>query len=172
MEQNRLTTDELRGMLDTYSPEQQLEENAKAICDAVKALAEVSTQVRSYMDILPALVLELRKVTSLTISEETKADIIQIGKDTGIAVSKAFKKNVDKVIAKAQKEIQHVTIPATMAYCLFYVFIFLITFLAIILFINGLVWHNGVIWGVASCLFGVMTPIIVITLLMCYKGWI
>ena len=172
MDNTTYSPEDLRGMLDTYSPEQQMEIDAKTVSESAKALADASSQIKNCMTSLPSLITAMQKAATLHISEETKAEIIQAGKDVGIAASKAFNESVSKNILKAQKEVKRVSIPATMAYCLFYVFILLITYTSVMLFVNGFVWHNEFIWKLALILLGFMSFVTALTILICYKGWL
>jgi hypothetical protein len=172
MNNTTYSPEDLRGMLDTYSPEQQMEINAKIISESAKTLADASAQIKECMTNFPSIITAMQKATTLHISEESKAEIIQAGKDVGIAVSKVFNESVSETIAKAQKEVKRVSIPAAMAYCLFYVFIVLITYAAVMLFVNGFVWHNEFIWKLALILLGFMTSVTTLTILICYKGWL
>ena len=172
MDNTTYSSEDLRGMLDTYSPEQQMEIDARTVSESAKALTDASAQIKACIENLPPFVIAMQKATVLHISEESKAEIIQAGKDVGIAASKAFNESVSKTITKAQKEVKRVSIPAAMAYCLFYVFIVLITYAAVMLFVNGFVWHNEFIWKLALILLGFMTSVTTLTILICYKGWL
>lgn len=172
MDNKKFSTEDLRSMLDTYSPEQQMEINAKIVSEGAKTLADASAQIKDCLEKLPPLVAAMQKATALHITEESKAEIIQAGKNTGVAASKAFKETVEQTVIAAQREVRHVSFPATIGYCLFYVFIALISFATIILYVNGFVWHNEFIWKFALILFGCMTVIIALTILICYKGWL
>lgn len=172
MDNTTYSSEDLRGMLDTYSPEQQMEIDARTVSESAKALADASAQIKACLENLPPLVTAMQKATVLHISEESKAEIIQTGKDVGIAASKAFNESVSKTIAKARKEVKRVSIPATMAYCLFYVFILLITYTSVILFLNGFVWHNEFLWKFAIFLLVCLTLVMALTILICYKGWV
>ena len=168
----KLTTEDLRGMLDTYSPEQQMEIDAKTVSESAKTLADASSQIQKCVNDLPVLIAELKTASTLTISEEARAEIIEVAKNTGIAASNAFKKSVNNTVLNAQKEIKHVSIPAVMAYCLFYVFILLFAYMSIILAVNGFVWHNKFIWLTPLIMVGCMAPIMVLNIFAYYKGWI
>ena len=172
MDNTTYSPEDLRGMLDTYSPEQQMEIDAKTVSESAKALADASAQIKECMEKLPSLVATMQKATILHISEEVKDEIIQAGKDTGISASKAFKESVGKMVVAAQREVKHVSLPATIAYCLFYIFIALITFTSVVLFVNGFVWHNEFIWKLALILLGFMSFVTALTILICYKGWL
>ena len=172
MNNTTYSPEDLRGMLDTYSPEQQMEIDARTVSESAKALADASIQIKECIENLPSLVAAIQEATVLHVSEESKAEIIQAGKDVGISASEAFKESVSETIAKAQKEVKRVSIPSTMACCLFYLFIFLITYVAVILFVNGFVWHNVFIWGTALILLGFLTLLTVLTIIICYKGWL
>ena len=166
MNNTTYSPEDLRGMLDTYSPEQQMEIDARTVSESAKALADASAQIKACIENLPPLVTAMQKATVLHISEESKAEIIQAGKDVGIAASKAFNESVSKTITKARKEVKRVSIPATMAYCLFYVFILLITYISVILFLNGFVWQFAIFLLVC------LTLVMALTILICYKGWL
>ena len=159
-------------MLDIYSPEQQMEIDANTIREGAKAITDASTQIQECLSVLPSFVVAMQKATLLHIPEETKTEIIQAGKEVGIAASKAFNENIAASITAARRETTHVSIPATFAYCLFYLFIALLTFAAVILLINGFVWHNGFVWKLALILLGCMTSVMTITIIICYKGWL
>lgn len=103
MNNTTYSPEDLRGMLDTYSPEQQMEINAKIISESAKTLADASAQIKECMTNFPSIITAMQKATTLHISEESKAEIIQAGKDVGIAVSKVFNESVSETIAKSSK---------------------------------------------------------------------
>lgn len=172
MDNKKYSTEDIRGMLDIYSPEQQMEIDAKTIRDGAKAITDASTQIQECLSVLPSFVVAMQKATLLHIPEETKTEIIQVGKDVGISASKAFNENIAASITAARRETKHVSIPATFAYCLFYLFIALLTFAAVILLINGFVWHNGFVWKLAVILFCSMALVTILTIIICYRGWL
>ena len=50
MDNKKFSTDDLRSMLDTYSPEQQMEINAKTVSEGAKTLADVSAQIKDCLE--------------------------------------------------------------------------------------------------------------------------
>ena len=171
MEQNRLTTDELRGMLDTYSPEQQMEEDAKAINEGANALTEAASLLQKCLDAIPAVAEQLNMATTLKISETSKANIIQTGAEIGEQTAKTFKENVKPVILQARKEVKHVSIPATAAYCMFFLIISLIVYMSITLLANHYLWQHDELWKMALYIFGGQIVLNAAIIFTCHKGW-
>jgi len=172
MEQNRLTTDELRGMLDTYSPEQQQEEDAKAINEGAHALTVAAELLQRCIDTIPDVAEQLNRATTLKISDESKAAIVQAGEKVGESAAEAFKKNISPIIEQAQREVKHVSLPAPAAYCLFTTFVVLFVFALLVVLANYRLWGHEYMWYLGKCLLGGLVAFNVALLFMSRKGWI
>ena len=172
MDNTSISTEELREMLNEYSPEQQMEENAKAISEGAKALADATASMNECLAVMPLVIEQLNSATTLKISNDEIMSIINIGHDVGKEIAAAFKQNVDSTICKAKKEVKRVSIPAPDAYCLLITLIFLSIFVGVIVINNLISWHNN---DIDTATFGIgmiMLLSIMATLLVSHKGWI
>ena len=169
---NKITSDDIRGMLDEYSPDQQLENDARLISEGAKTLADASAQLKECVDVLPLLINNMQKVTTLHISDKTKADLIKYCEETGDAVANAFKKNIETSIKDAQRSVMHVSCPAMMAIVLFALFICLLFFTCCIIFFNLTLWDNNLVWKTLFLFGGLFTFFILLAAFMHQMEWI
>ena len=143
--ENKITSDDLRGMLDDYSPEQQMEMDAQTIREGAKALSDATSQLKECMNVLPELILSMREATTLHISENSVATIQKTGKEVGKNAAVAFNESVQQTIADARKSTKHVTLPAFAALNLLFLFIALLFFSGMIVYFDCILWHNDII---------------------------
>ena len=85
--ENKITSDDLRGMLDDYSPEQQMEMDAQAIREGAKDLSDAAASLSRNLAEIPHLAEMLTQATKIDLSEDTRNEIIAIGKSTGKEVA-------------------------------------------------------------------------------------
>jgi TRAP-type mannitol/chloroaromatic compound transport system permease large subunit len=160
----KYTTEDLRGMLDTYSPEQQMEIDAKTVSESAKALADSSLLIKECVEILPPLVAAMQNATTLHISEESVEEVMKAGENVGVKAAEAFKKSVESTILDAQNTVNHVTLPTSVALILLILLIGLILFSGIIIYLNCTLWHNeriyNIIWISVEFLIGAMALVV------------
>ena len=172
MSNTSISTEDLRDMLNEYSPEQQMKENAAAISEGAKALADATASLNDCLAAIPFVVEQLYSATTLKISDDDVKVITEIGHNVGKEVAAAFKRNVNSSVEKAKEEVKRVSIPATAAYCLLTTLIFLSIFVGVIVVNNLISWHNIFI-NTATLGIGLfMFLSIIIILAVCHKGWI
>lgn len=172
MNNQMITTEDLRGMLDEYSPEQQMEIDAQAIREGAKALSDAAAVMKECIDKFPLLIHEMQEASTLHVSDETKTEVVGIGKETGCAIADAFRREADKTVAKAQKGVKLISIPATAAYCLLYFMLLLLVYVIVIITVNYYCWHIHGIWSMTWGFVGGLAFLVSITLLICHKGWV
>lgn len=170
MNENKYTPDNLRGMIDEYSPEQQMENDAKIISEGAKALADAASVIKEYMARHPKMIEDMRSANTLWISDESRDYVVQTGKDVSIAAAKAFKASVEQSIEKARRKTNHVSIPAPVAYCLLLLLIALIGFSVSIWVANYGYWQNHFIWRLTWLISAGLTSLIAIVLFLFHKG--
>ena len=144
---NKITSDDLRGMLDEYSPEQQMEMDAQAIREGAKALSDAVASLDRCLAKIPHLVEILNQATKIDLSENTKNEIIAIGKSTGKKAANTFREEVEPVIEKAQRRTDYISIPAPAYYCLIILLVVLVGFAISICIANFVYWNNHYIWN-------------------------
>lgn len=169
---NKITSDDLRGMLDEYSPEQLMENDAKLISEGAKTLADVSAHLKECMDALPILVHNLQKATALHISEESITTVLMSGEEAGKAAANAFKKSVEATVKNARRSIKHVSCPAFVALVLLSFFITLVFFTGIMVYLNCVLWNNDLMWKAIWLSLGIFIFLILVTAFMNYMEWI
>lgn len=172
MDESKMTTDRLRGMLDTFSSEQQMEIDAQAIRESAEALSEVASKIETYTGVLSGLVNEMQKATVLHISEESIAAVVNTGDEIGKTVAEAFKNNVSDTIRDARRSVRHVSCPAIMALVLFSIFISLTLFAGIVIFLNYGFLDNDSIWKAAWISVGTFIFMMALTAFMRYMEWL
>lgn len=171
MEKNKYTADDLREMLDEYSPEQQIENDAKIISEGAKALADAASVIKDYMTRHPKMIEEMRSANTLWISDDARDFVVQTGRDVGVAAAKAFKDSVEQSIEKARRKTIHVSIPAPVAYCLFLLLIALIGFSVSIWVVNYGYWQNHFIWKLTWYISAGLVTLMATVLFIFHKGW-
>ena len=142
MNNQMITTEDLRGMLDDYSPEQQMEIDAQAIREGAKTLSDAAAVMKECIDKFPLLIHEMQEASTLHVSDETKTEVVGIGKET------------------------------TAAYCLFYFMLLLLVYVIVIITVNCYCWHIHDIWSMTWGFVGGLAFLVSITLLICHKGWV
>ncbi len=172
MNENKYTPDDLREMLNEYSPEQQMENDAKIISEGAKALADAASVIKDYMTRHPKMIEDMRSANTLWISDDARDFVVQAGKDVGIAAAKAFKASVEQSVEKARRKTNHVSIPAPVAYCLLLLLIALIGFTAAILVVNYVYWQNHFIWKLTWYISAGIVALMATVLFLFRKGWL
>jgi hypothetical protein len=169
---NKITTDDLRGMLDKYSPEQQMEIDIQAIREVSKSLSDAVPSLEKSLAIIPSLAEKLAKTTKIELSETARNEIIAIGESIGKSAAQAFRKEVEPVIKKAQRRTDYISIPAPAYYCLILLLLALFGFALAICTANYALWGNIIIWKITGILSVGFTLLSVITLFLFHKGWL
>lgn len=170
--ENKITSDDLRGMLDDYSPEQQMEMDAQAIREGAKALSDAAASLSRNLAEIPHLAEMLTLATKIDISEDTRNEIIAIGKSTGKEVANTFREEVESVIEKAQRRTDYISIPAPAYYCLILLLIVLVGFAVAISVANYAYWGNHYIWKITWISSGAFVLLSTIALFLFHKGWL
>ena len=169
---NKMTTEDLRGMLDKYSPEQQMEIDIQAIREVSKSLSDAVASLEKSLVIIPSLAEKLAQATKIELSETTINEIIAIGESTGKSAAQIFRKEVEPVIKKAQRRTDYISIPAPAYYCLILLLLALFGFAVAICMANYTLWGNLIIWEITGILSVGFTLLSVITLFLFHKGWL
>ena len=172
MDKNKITSDDLRGMLNEYSPEQQIEIDAQTIREGAKALSDAAASLDRSLAKIPHLAEMLNQATIIDISEDTRNEIINIGKSTGKEAANAFREEVETVIRKAQRRTDYISIPAPAYYCLILLLVFFVGFAAVICVTNYVSWNHHYIWKTTWILSGVFVLLSILILFLFYKGWL
>lgn len=172
MANDKITTDDLRGMLDDYSPEQQMEIDAQAIRDGAKTMSDTVALLNSSLAKIQQVAEIFNQATKIDLSEETKNEIIDIGKLTGKEAADAFREEVEPVIAKAQRRIDYISIPAPAYYCLILLLLSLFGFAVAICLVNYGYWNNHFIWRITRIVSGAFVLFSILTLFLFNKGWL
>ena len=169
---NKITADDLRGMLDEYSPEQQMEIDAQAIREGAKALSDATATLSNCLAAIPMLTKALHQVTKIEFSDETKLEIVTTGKTVGAEAAEEFKKAVRSVIKESRRKTNHVSIPAPAFYCLLLLFMALVGFVVAVCVTNNVTWNHHFIWKILEVAIGAYTLFSAITLFLFHKGWL
>ncbi len=170
--ENKITSDDLRGMLDDYSPEQQMEMDAQTIREGAKALSDAAALLGRNLAEIPYLAEMLAQATKIDLSEDTRNEIIAIGKSTGKEVAKTFREEVESVVEKAQRRTDYISFPAPAYYCLLLLLIALVGFAVAISVANYAYWDNHYIWKITWICSGAFLLLSPITIFLFHKGWL
>ncbi len=172
MDNNKMTSDDLRGMLDEYSPEQQMEINAKTVSEGAKSLAEAASIIKDYMTKHSSMVEEIKSANTLCISDETETNLVKEAEAAGVAVAEAFKKSVEPTIRETRRKTNYVFIPSALACILLWLLLSLFVFSAFVIIANHLCWNNTYIWKILLYTIVFFIVLSVISTFLYFKGWI
>ena len=172
MNNQMITTEDLRGMLDDYSPEQQMEMDAQAIREGAKALSDAAASLDRCLAKIPHLAEILNQATKIDLSEDTRNEIIAMGKAAGKETANTFRKEVESVVEKAQRRTDYISIPAPAFYCLILLLIVLVGFAIAICVANYAYWGNHYIWNVTWISSGAFVLLSILILFLFHKGWL
>ena len=172
MDLQMMTTEDLRGILDEYSPEQQMEMDAQLIREGAKALSDATATLSSCLTAIPKLTKTLRQVTKIELSDEAKSEIVTIGKSAGAEAAEEFKNAVRSVINESRRKTNHASMPAPAFYCLMLLFIALVGFAVAVCVTNYVTWNHHSIWKVLGIAVGASTLFSAITLFLFHRGWL
>jgi hypothetical protein len=171
MKDNKFSLEDLREQLNNYSPEQQMEMDAKSIGEGAKNLADASAVMKECVDKMPSLIEEMKKANMVWVSEEAKDSIVNAGKETGTAAANAFRAEVEQVIKKSRTKVNHISIPANGAYCLLMTLLSLFAFAVLIVFANYWIWNHDLIWQTTAIIGGYIVVTNAIIIYLIHKGW-
>ena len=172
MDNNKITSDELRGMLDDYSPEQQMEIDAQAIREGAKALSDAVALLEKSLATILHLAVKLNQATKIDISEDIRNKLNDIGKSIGKIIANTIQVEVEPVVEKAQRRVDKISIPAPVYYCQILLLIAFVGFAVAICVANYFLWKNHFIWNLTWIVSGALVFFSFVTLFLFHKGWL
>lgn len=182
----KINTNELRAQLDTFSPEQQRDEDRALLnqyINVFRALSgEVERSVNNFKNIseqvnastakveqiLPAL----KAANTVRVDENIKSSIEKVATKLGDDVANAFAKKVRSVLDEVDDASGRISCPANIAMSYMLVMTLSILLLIMVVIANIMMIHSGVLWIVLG---GGLGMEILILLFVCYlhrKGWV
>lgn len=172
MANDKITTDDLRGMLDDYSPEQQMEIDVQAIRDGAKTISDAAVLLKGCIADLSILVHQMQEATTLHISDESIMAIMKSGEETGNTVAREFKKNIEPIIMDARRRVNGISCPAIIGLFFCFLFLSVILFVGIIIYLNCILWNNSLIWRAVWFSGGIFVILVVLIIYMRHMEWV
>ena len=171
MEENKMTTDDLRRMLDMNPSGQCVDDEAKAVSVAAKELADATASLKEALSLIPEMTEQISEATTVKIPYDAMRRVRDAGEEAGDIAARIIRESVSEAMEEAKIKMKHVSMPASVATCLLILMLALVSFTVFVLVGNHVLWHNDMIWGMAWKLGGGMVLFIVITLWACHKEW-
>lgn len=171
MENNKITTDDLRRMLDMNPSGQCMEDEAKAVSEAAKDLADATASLKEALSLMSSMTEQINEATTVKIPYDAMRRVRDAGEEAGDIAAKIIRETVSDAVAEAKITMKHVSMPSSVATCLLILMLALVSFTVYVLVGNHALWHDDMIWGMAWKLGGGMVLFIVMTLWACHKEW-
>ena len=171
MEEDKITTDDLRRMLDVNSSGQCMESEAEAVGEAAKALADATASLKEALSLMSSMTERINEATTVKIPYDAMRRVRDAGEEAGETAARIIHDSVSEAMAEAKIEMKHVSMPSSVATCLLILMLALVGFTVFIIVGNHALWHIDMIWGMAWKLGGGMVLFIAMTLWACHKEW-
>lgn len=171
MEKDKMTTDDLRRMLDMNQAGQCMDDEAKGLSEAAKALTDATASLKDAFSLISSMTEQINKATTVKIPYDAMRRINDAGQDAGEIAARIIRTSVSDAITEAKIKVKCVSMPASVATCLLIIMLALVGFTVFVLVGNHVLWHNDMIWGMAWKLSGGMILLIVLTIWACHKEW-
>lgn len=171
MENNKITTDDLRRMLDVNPSGQCMEGEAKVVSEAAKALADATASLKEALSLMSSTTEQISEATTVKIPYDAMRRVRDAGEEVGETAARIIREAVSDAVAEAKITMKHVSMPASVATCLLILMLALVSFAVFVLIGNHVLWHIDMIWGMAWKLGGGMVLFIAMTLWACHKEW-
>lgn len=181
----KFDTDELRAQLETFSPEQQRDEDrelfnqdigdfqksARIVEQSVSHCREISRQIDASTVKVEKILPVLQQASTVRVDENIKASIQNVAAKIGGDVADAFGKKVRAVLDDVDKVSRRVSIPIDYALVYLVTMFFVIIILVMVVWVNAAFVHSGIIWTVLGGGFGAEMFVILLVWYLHRKGW-
>ena len=182
----KINTNELRAQLDTFSPEQQRDEDRALLnqyINVFRALSgEVERSVNNFKNIseqvnastakveqiLPAL----KAANTVRVDENIKSSIEKVAIKLGDGVADAFAKKVRSVLDEVDDASGRISYPTNIAMSFMLVMTLSILLLIMVVVANITMIHSGVLWIVLGGGLGMEILILLFVWYLHRKGWV
>ena len=182
----KINTNELRAQLNTFSPEQQRDEDRALLNEyinvfrtlsgvvehSVNNFKNISEQVNAstaqVVQILPAL----KSANTVRVDENIKSSIEKVATKLGDGVADAFAKKVCSVLDEVDDASGRISYPANIAMSYMLVMTLSILLLIMVVVANITMIHSGVLWIVLGGGLGMEILILLFVWYLHRKGWV
>lgn len=171
MEDNIITTNDIRRMLDMNQADQCMDNETKGLSEAAKALTDATASLKDAFSLISSMIEQINEATTVKIPYEAMRRINDAGQDAGEIAARIIRTSVSDAIAEAKIKMKHVSMPTSVATCLLIIMLALVGFTVFVLIGNHVLWHNDMIWEMAWKLGIGMILLIVLTIWACHKEW-
>ena len=182
----KIDTNELRAQLDTFSPEQQRDEDRALLNEYINVFRTLSGEVERSVNnfkniseqvnvstakveqILPAL----KAANTVRVDENIKSSIEKVAAKLGDDVANAFAKKVRSVLDDVNDASGKVSYPANIAMAYMLVMNLSILLLIMVVVANITMIHSGVLWIVLGGGLGMEILMLLFVSYLHRKGWV
>ena len=179
----KIDLEDLRAELNDFSPEQQREKDIKNIDRSTVALTNVTSELGKFLTQMEHLKREINNVNEVRISAETKQELCTLSEKMATDAAKAFedavKEKIVPILGSLRQTLERielmnarVSVPLSVAYCLFAVLLCSIAYSGIVTFANYRVIHSDELWSCTWLMFGVTILLVSSVLFLSYKKWL
>lgn len=182
----KINTNELRAQLDTFSPEQQRDEDRALLNQyinvfrtlsgvverSVNNFKNISEQVNASTAKVEQILPALKAAYTVRVDENIKSSIEKVAVKLGDDVADAFAKKVRSVLDDVDNASGRVSYPANIAMAYMLVMNLSILLLIMVVIANIVMIHSGVLWIVLGGGFGMEILMLLFVSYLHRKGWV
>lgn len=182
----KINTNELRAQLDTFSPEQQRDEDRALLNEyinvfralsgvverSVNNFKNISEQVNASTAKVEQILPALKAANTVRVDENIKSSIEKVAAKLGDGVADAFAKKVRSVLDEVDDASGRVSYPANIAMAYMLVMNLSILLLIMVVIANIVMIHSGVLWIVLGGGLGMEILILLFVWYLHRKGWV
>ena len=182
----KIDTNELRAQLDTYSFEQQRDEDRALLNQYINVFRELSgvveRSVNNFKNISEQVNVSTAKVeqifpalkaaNTVCVDENIKSSIEKVAAKLGDGVANAFAKKVRTVLDDVDDASGRVSYPANIALAYMLVMIYSILLLIMVVIVNITMIHSGVLWITLGGGLGMEILMLLFVWYLHRKGWV
>ena len=182
----KIDTNELRAQLDTFSPEQQRDEDRALLNQyinvfrtlsgvverSVNNFKNISEQVNASTAKVEQILPALKAANTVRVDENIKSSIEKVATKLGDGVANAFAKKVRSVLDDVDDASGRVSCPANIAMSYILVMTLSILLLIMVVVANITMIHSGVLWIVLGGGLGLEILMLLFVSYLHRKGWV
>ena len=182
----KIDTNELRAQLDTFSFEQQRDEDRALLNQYINVFRElsgvversvhnfknISEQVNASTAKVELILPALKAANTVCVDENIKSSIEKVAAKLGDGVANAFAKKVRTVLDDVDDASGRVSYPANIALAYMLVMIYSILLLIMVVIVNITMIHSGVLWITLGGGLGMEILMLLFVWYLHRKGWV
>lgn len=179
----KIKTEDLRAGLNDFSPEQQIEKEAKAIDASAKTLADVSKVLADIVYQIGDLTSRMEKANVIRISSKTKAELASMAVQVVDDASKVLETRVNETVVPFAEELKRIcqqisererrfSIPIPVVCGFMGVFVCCLVYVGIVVYANYRIMHSAELWTCTWLMLATMVFWLSVIVFLSYKKWL